>query len=199
VIRVDLGLHRAGKTTGALNDAFQNGGRRLIIVSPCTEGGSPSKERLQKLDYIVDDPIYYNWNHNFEMAFKKTGFPFVRVKIFNNDPGLYRSFIELYNTDVFLDDFPSIASSTDQKKSLEAWNPYIFWRHNRVFITTHLITGDLPKKWRKTSTILNWWGPLTDRNETKMLYGFRTINIEYEKFDSLLRNNPIHHYFCIRK
>ncbi len=150
------------------------------------------------MPFVVDEPKHYNWEHNFGLAYKLTGFPHVRVKIFNNDPGLYLSFINLWDVDFIFDDYPTIVSTYKQTDALERFNPYVMWRNHRVFITAHFL-GDLDPKWRESPTEINWWGPLDSREEARLLYSKRTINIEFKDFENDLKRNPRLKLYNIRK
>jgi hypothetical protein len=174
-----LGLRGSGKTTVALRQFRRH--EYGIIIAP-----SMSNPELLKYDHIDDS----NLLDLQQLVVDRHKF---RVDVIEGNEHLFEELSKIHGTEntnlpVLLDDLSAVMSSPKLKEDLVSFTRKLRYHNLDVTMTTHRISGDLPRTVVVLSDTIAWVGPLSNKKEIDLLYEATDIDIEYEPFSERLHN-----------
>jgi len=197
LIDLYLGLPRKGKTTGALSAI---GSAPAVIYSPCNEPRPsnlpPQLHNIGEYPYIYDTPQYLSGG--LLPYFDKSPNKQFVIRYGGNCYEVMKACCQMKNFTLVLDDMATLFNDADGDRGLKEFMPLMGYNNVTVIGIGHLPGSDVMKKFRVIANRIFWFGPLNDRNEIKILYSMRGIDMDYPTFETTVKNNPIYTSFQIR-
>lgn len=186
MITLLLGLPGSGKTTRMLSMIKDS--NRVVIYSPYVADDRTPPGIPQVSDYpsIPDNPEYFT--KGIEYYFEQT--PQFVINARGNSTFIFNQCMDLSNCVLVLDDLPAIAGETGEDRALLKLLPVLRWRRIEVILTAHLPKSDVLKKLRVISDHIWWFGPLSDEDEIKTLWGLRRTDQGINEFYNKLKTQP---------
>jgi hypothetical protein len=193
MLKLRIGPRGSGKTSPTYDEVLATRGNRTVfVVSPCYEGGTPSKEFMRDSKRVP--PLNFSQGIDWNYLLPQIKGRAVRIRVDEHLPEFINSLLTINDFILVLDDFQTIGKTPGIAAPLTKL--YSLTRYQcDVYLTAHFYFksfGSFLAQWREGADSILVYGPVLRSQEMQALMGEYNGN-DPTGFENALKNNPKYH------
>ena len=189
MLKIRLGQRGSGKTSPTYDEVFASqAGRTVFVVTPCYEGGTPSKDCMLQTPFLnMKNGV--DWNHCLTQIKGKV----VRVRIDEGLVPFLNKLVDLNNFVLVIDDLQTVGAYPGVRVALKPLFSLCRYRCD-IYMTAHFYRKSFGPElclWRDGADSLQIYG--TPRNDEVDEIVEQYVGSDKKEFREKLLNNPKFH------